>query len=64
MNKTLKSLLDKPMDRQGFLRHLGVGAMMVSGGGMVVKALSGKQAVDQKQTAGYGSSAYGGVKKA
>lgn len=62
MNKTLKSLLNKPMDRQGFLRHVGVGAMMVSGGGMVVRALNGTQPA-RPQSNGYGSSAYGGVKR-
>lgn len=63
MNKTLKSLLDKPMDRKGFLRHVGVGAMMVSGGGMVVRALNGNQAPQSRVSNGYGSSPYGGVKR-
>lgn len=67
MNKVVKELLEKPMDRKDFLKHVGVGALFVAGGGMIFNAIKLQQQADSKQLAsnkslGYGSSVYGGNK--
>jgi hypothetical protein len=61
MQTNINDLLQKRMDRKDFLKHLAVGALMVTGVATILKTVGtmtnlGKPAV---QT-GYGSSAYGG----
>jgi hypothetical protein len=61
MQTNINDLLQKRMDRKEFLKHVAVGALMVTGVATVLKTVGtmtnlGKPAV---QT-GYGSSAYGG----
>lgn len=64
-NSPVKKLMQKPMDRKGFLQHVGAGMVMVMGGGMVVNSLNlaNKHAQHDKVAstgpAGYGMSAYG-----
>lgn len=55
----LASLLDKPMDRRDFLKHLGLGVALVFGGG-VIDRLIFSDSRNPKQVSGYGSSNYGG----
>lgn len=55
----VSKLLDKPMDRKDFLRHIGLGAAMLMGGNLIVKgAMAGS--TKQQSSRGYGSSPYGG----
>ncbi|HTK39499.1 MAG TPA: twin-arginine translocation signal domain-containing protein [Patescibacteria group bacterium] len=54
------TLLDKPMDRRDFIKHIGIGIALVFGGG-VVDRLIFADSRRPKQTAGYGVSTYGGV---
>lgn len=61
--QALNQLLTKPMDRKDFIKHAGVGAAMIFGGGLVVNALGVANGRKGQQVAGYGSSVYGGVKR-
>lgn len=57
----LNAVLNKKMDRQGFLKHVAVGIVAVSGATTALRFLApGKQ--HPVSVAGYGSSAYGGDK--
>lgn len=63
--QVLQDLLDKPMTRQEFLRHVGVGSLLLMGGGMIVNSLGGFEKLvgrpaKQQTVFGYGASAYGG----
>lgn len=68
MNKIAKDLLEKPMNRKDFLKHVGVGALFVAGGGMILNAMKLQEQVgsgQQSTTAtsfSYGSRVYGGSK--
>ena len=67
----ITDLLRKPMDRRDFLKHLAVGALLISGGGFIAKSLGLPQKLgfgeQQPQSVGYGSaygtSAYGGARR-
>ncbi len=61
MQKHIENLLQKEMSRKEFLSTVGFGVASVFGFSSVIKMLSGK---NQPVQAGYGSSAYGGSKKA
>lgn len=63
MKKSITTLLEKPMDRKDFLRHAGVGAVMMMGGGLVVQALTNGGQRKRVAAAGYGSTTYGGSKR-
>ena len=57
-------ILEKEMNRKDFLKYVGVSAMLLLGGNMIIGALSGlskpqKTATD-KNSLGYGNSNYGG----
>lgn len=62
-------IMEKPMDRRDFLKHVGVGSLMLLGGGIIVKSLGGFEALTGGETAkdnreskvgvGYGASTYG-----
>lgn len=66
----IKNLLNKPMDRQTFLKHLGIGTMFLLGAGTIVQSLTGIGRPDHSKTLayqspailGYGTSAYGGAR--
>lgn len=70
MNDQIKTLLNKPMDRKDFLKHVGVGALFVAGGGMILNAMNLQQQrlVDSRPATGksygygYGAAVYGGNK--
>lgn len=61
-----KDLLQKPMDRKDFLKHVGVGLVALTGVTTVVNSLinGNVKPLNRQQGAGmaYGSSAYGGLK--
>lgn len=61
MKSNIIKILDKPMDRKDFLKHIGVGSLFVFGGSMIWQGLqeASKQPAG-KTAAGYGASAYGG----
>lgn len=63
MNNKTFGILHAEMDRREFLRHIGLGMLMLTGAGMIFKSLTmtsredgGKKSVG----GGYGMSAYGG----
>ena len=64
--QALQYLLSKPMTRQEFLRHIGVGGLLLVGGGFIVNAFGGLDKLISQPTAktsgagsGYGMSVYG-----
>ncbi|HET8690133.1 MAG TPA: twin-arginine translocation signal domain-containing protein [Candidatus Saccharimonadales bacterium] len=62
LKNELHNLFNKPMDRRGFLKHVGVGVVAVTGAAALVKSLNevaGSGAGTARQV-GYGASAYGG----
>ena len=61
----LATILNKKMDRKDFLRNVAIGLVAVTGVTSVVRAFTPSQGGSQTASApqGYGSSAYGGVKK-
>ncbi len=60
----LKSILDKQMDRQDFIKHVAVGAVALVGGGALIRmGLSDNRSGGTSQQVGYGDSAYGGTKQ-
>ncbi|MBL8121561.1 hypothetical protein JNM87_02320 [Candidatus Saccharibacteria bacterium] len=62
--QTLANLLDKPMDRGEFLKHVSAGAALLMGGNIIARTLLGVQKPHTTSSAsGYGASAYGGVKR-
>ncbi len=57
------AVLEQEMDRKDFLKYVGVGAMLMLGGNMVIGALTGLNKAHSnstKKSMGYGSSVYGG----
>jgi hypothetical protein len=64
--QSVNALLEKPMDRRDFLKHIGLGLLLASGVGSIIRSLGqlstgGKQASSaQLSAAGYGASVYGG----
>jgi hypothetical protein len=55
------AVLEKEMDRKDFIKYVGVGAMLLLGGNMIIGALTGlNKAQSSKKSVGYGSSTYGG----
>ncbi len=63
--KNLQKLLDKQMNRKQFLAHVGAGALLVTGVSGLLKNLVDFGGKPRSSVAGgYGSSSYGGKKKA
>lgn len=62
MKDEVNSLLQKPMNRLDFLKHVGVGIAAVTGAAVVVKTMNSLGNSSNKQTMGYGSAVYGGKK--
>lgn len=69
MNKQLDRMLQQRMDRKNFLKHIALGAVMMTGAAGILKALydpnqsSAASHQSQQRGLGYGDSAYGGVKR-
>jgi hypothetical protein len=59
----ISDLLEKPMDRKDFLRHMGVGALMLLGGNIIYQAVTGVSKNRSSSNVGYGTSAYGGNRR-
>ncbi len=65
MQKPIKALMQKEMTRKEFLATLGFGVATVMGLSSVLTMMGKKNPFDVRaQASGYGSSAYGGPKKA
>jgi hypothetical protein len=65
MKDELNSLLQKPMNRLDFIKHVGIGIAAITGAAAVVKtmnSLGGNTSTKKKQSLGYGSAVYGGKK--
>jgi len=60
MKNDIDKLLQKEMDRKGFLRHVAIGFAAIAGITTVAKTLSTLSSNGKSQSMGYGSSAYGG----
>ncbi len=63
----ISTLLNAKMDRKDFLKHVAIGMVAVTGLSTMLRALTPTQQQSRKvssasSAAGYGSSAYGGVK--
>ena len=64
MKDEVNSLLQKPMNRLDFLKHVGAGIAAITGLAVVLKTMNSLgTASGHKQSLGYGSSSYGGGKK-
>ena len=72
MKDQFAALLEKEMDRKEFMRFIGVGAMLLLGGGVIMNTLgnlnlgsgvTGKKSKSAGTGYGYGSSAYGGTRR-
>jgi len=61
MQKDLTHLLTKEMDRRGFLKHVAMGFVALTGVATLVKTMSDIGA--PKRASGYGASAYGGKRQ-
>lgn len=63
MKDEVNSLLQKPMNRLDFLKHVGAGIAAITGVAVVVKTMNSLgNTSSHKQNVGYGSSSYGGGK--
>lgn len=62
MLQKFSEITTKEMNRKEFLQNAGIGALVLVGGGLVFKALGVPVGKSKNQSAGYGSSAYGGTK--
>ena len=64
MKDEVNSLLQKPMNRLDFLKHVGAGIAAITGAAVVLKTMNsmGNSSSGNKQNLGYGSSSYGGKK--
>jgi hypothetical protein len=70
MHEQLDELLNRRMDRSDFLRHVGIGVLILFGLGSLAKLLSGTavqqagHSPQQSYGAGYGGNVYGGGREA
>lgn len=64
MNKQFSEILQRRMDRKDFLKHVGMGMVVLVGLAGVIKVLKPQEpaagADGQRVSGAYGSSAYGG----
>lgn len=61
MKNDVETLLQKEMDRKGFIKQVAIGFAAIAGLTAVAKTLS-SMAGNKNQNLGYGSSSYGGAK--
>lgn len=59
----ITAVLNKKMDRQGFLKHMAIAAVAMSGLGSALKLLAPQAKQRAAKGVGYGDSAYGGSKR-
>lgn len=60
MKNDVEKLLQKEMDRKGFLKHVAIGFATIAGITAIAKTLNTMTNNGKTQSLGYGSSAYGG----
>lgn len=65
LTENLKDLLQKPMDRKDFIKHVGVGLIALTGVTTFVSSLTGRANVgrllsEQSEDSAYGATVYGG----
>lgn len=60
MKNDVTTLLQKEMDRKGFIKHVAIGFAAIAGLTAVAKTLSTMAGNNKTQSLGYGSSSYGG----
>ena len=60
MKNDIDKLLQKEMDRKGFIKHVAIGFAAIAGITAVAKTLSTMTNSGKSQSSGYGSSVYGG----
>jgi hypothetical protein len=60
MKNDIDKLLQKEMDRKGFIKHVAIGFAAIMGVTTVAKTLATMTNGGTQQSQGYGSSAYGG----
>lgn len=61
MKNDVEKLLQKEMDRKGFIKHVAIGFAAIAGVTAMAKTLS-TMAGNKSQSVGYGSAPYGGTK--
>jgi hypothetical protein len=64
MKNDVEKLLQKEMDRKGFIKHVAIGFAAIAGITAAAKTLSTMSSSGKNPALGYGSSAYGGTKTA
>ena len=57
------TILSQPMNRAEFLRHAGVGVVLLLGGGTIARGLGVNLPAQNQQGASFGGNAYGGAQK-
>ncbi len=65
MQKSIQTILQQPMDRKDFLKHLGAMLLIASGSGIIAGVLHGARErtlghTNPASPSSYGSSRYGG----
>lgn len=65
LTENLKDLMQKPMDRKDFIKHIGVGLIALTGVATFVGSLTGREGVSrllsqQNDDSAYGATVYGG----
>jgi hypothetical protein len=55
----INKLMNKPMDRKGFLQHIGATILIVTGITGLIAALTNPTGTERRGSAGYGGSRYG-----
>jgi hypothetical protein len=63
MKNEVEKLLQKQMDRKGFIRHVAIGFAAIAGITTIAKTLNTMSSSGQSQSVGYGSNTYGGTAK-
>ena len=59
--QSVNALLEKPMDRRDFLKHIAIGRLLASGASSIIRSLGqGSPTGKRVSAAGYGASVYGG----
>jgi hypothetical protein len=58
MQKDLTNLLSKEMDRRGFLKHVAIGIVALTGMSTILKTMN--DVAPERRSVGYGASSYGG----
>lgn len=63
MKNDVEKLLQKQMDRKGFLKHVAIGFAAIAGISTIAKTLNTMTHSGKNQSMGYGSNTYGGSRQ-